>query len=230
MANSTCYQVQNGSYLQKSNIYEAGVKTNAFDKRLFASFAFFRQRRSTYNNESHAEDYFRTKGTEFEVRAAATKRLAFTGAYTWQKPEQLNVPFLLGIPGTLLGLTPQQSYGGRFIGLADIFGLKAPVRVAGQPPQVASVFGTYTDPKGYGFTLGTTFVSAVNTGYISTVRLPSYFDWRGSAFYNHKNYTVNLGVHNMFDSKYYTSQFLFWDVFIKPSELRTLSLTVSYRF
>ena len=153
-----------------------------------------------------------------------------TGAYTWQDPEQLNIPFLLGIPPSVLGLTPQQAYGGRFIGLANIFPIKLPVKVAGQPPTVVSVFGTVTPKKDFGVTLGTTWVEKVQAGYITPVVLPSYFVWRGSVFYSHKDYSVNLAVNNMGDSHYFTSQYLFWDVFIKPSELRTLSLTVAYSF
>jgi len=60
--------------------------------------------------------------------------------------------------------------------------------------------------------------------------LPSYAVWRGSVFYAFKKYTATLAVNNLGDSHYFTSQYLFWDVFVKPSELRTLSLTVSYSF
>jgi hypothetical protein len=34
-------------------------------------------------------------------------------------------------------------------------------------------------------------------------------------------------VNNLFNKEYYQSQFLFWDVFVKPSELRTMSLTLN---
>jgi iron complex outermembrane receptor protein len=167
---------------------------------------------------------------EGEVRAAVTRNFSVTGAYTWQKPEQLNIPFLLGIPPQLLGLTQQQAYGGRFIGVADIFGIKAPVKVAGQPPVVVSFFGTYSPTRDFGFTIGTTWVQKVQAGYLTPVLRPSYAVWRGSVYYSHKNYSVNLAANNFTNSNYFTSQFLFWDVFIKPSAMRTLSLTVSYRF
>jgi hypothetical protein len=73
-------------------------------------------------------------------------------------------------------------------------------------------------------------VDKVHAGYVTPVLLPSYAVWRGSVFYSHKNYTANLAVNNMGNSNSFTSQYLFWDVFIKPSEMRTLSLTVSYSF
>jgi iron complex outermembrane recepter protein len=223
-------QVLNHTWIQPSNLYEAGVKTSAFDNKLFASFDFFRQKHSSFNSQSGAIDYFRTKGVEMELRAAVTRNFSVTGAYTWQNPEQLNIPFLLGIPPQVLGLTPQQTYGGRFIGDASIFGIKAPVKVAGQPPVVVSFFGTYTPKRDFGFTVGTTWVQKVQAGYITPVVLPSYAVWRGSVFYSHGKYTINLAANNFTDSNYFTSQYLFWDVFIKPSAMRTLSLTASYRF
>jgi iron complex outermembrane receptor protein len=206
------------------------VKTSAFDNKVYASFGFFRQKHSSYNSLSGMIDYFRTKGAEAELRAAISRRVSITGAFTWQDPLQLNIPFLLGIPPSVLGLTGQQAYGGRFIGDASIFGIKAPVKVAGQPPVVVSVFGTYTPRRDIGFTIGTTWVDKVMAGYVSPVVLPSYAVWRGSIFYSHNKYSINLAANNLGDSHYFTSQFLFWDVFIKPSELRTLSLTGSYTF
>ncbi len=223
-------EIQSHTWIQPSSLYEGGAKVSALDNKLYASLAYFRQKHSSYNSNDGQIDYFRTKGVEAELRAAINRKLSVTGAYTWQDPEQLNIPFLLGIPPSVLGLTPEQAYGGRFIGTAGIFGIKAPVKVAGQPPVVASIFGTYTPLSNIGFTLGTTWVEKVNAGYITPVVLPSYYVWRGSIFYSHKNYSVNLAANNLTNSNYFTSQYLFWDVFVKPSELRTLSLTVSYSF
>jgi len=223
-------QVNSGTFIQTSNLYEAGVKTAGLHEKIFASMAVFRQKRSSFNRRSGDTDYFLTKGVETEARAFVAKRFSLTGTLTWQDPRQLNVPFLLGIPPGLLGLTPQQAYGGRFIGLAYIFGLKAPFDVGGQPHWVASPFATVNVLPHAGFTIGTTTVSAVKTGYVSSVKLPAYSVWRGSVFFDKGPYRVNLAFNNMFDTTYFQSQFLFWDVFIKPGALRTATLTVSYRF
>jgi iron complex outermembrane receptor protein len=223
-------QIQNGTYIQTSNLYEAGVKTAGLQEKIYASMAFFRQKRSSFNTLARSEDYFLTKGVEAEARAFVAKRVSLTGTLTWQDPRQLNVPFLLGIPPDLLGLTPQQAYGGRFIGLADIFGLKAPYKVGGQPHWVSSPFATINVTRDAGFTIGTTFVSSVATGYVSSVKLPAYAVWRGGAFFKKGPYRVNFAMNNMFDKTYFQSQFLFWDVFIKPGALRTATATVSYNF
>jgi iron complex outermembrane receptor protein len=223
-------QIQNRTWVQPSNMYEGGLKTSAFENKLFASVGIYKQKHNSFNPQSGTIDYFRTKGVEAELRAAISRKISVTGAYTWQKPEQLNIPFLLGIPPSVLGLTPQQAYGGRFIGDAGIFGIKAPVKVAGQPPVVVSAFATYSPRRDFGVTMGTTWVQKVQAGYVTPVMLPSYMTWRGSVFYSHDRYTVNLAANNFTNSNYFTSQYLFWDVFIKPSAMRTLSLTVSYRF
>jgi len=223
-------QILNNTYLATSTLYEGGVKTSALDNKVFGTLSIFRQKRSSYNNLTRSPDYFLTKGVEAEGRAFLFKRLSLTGAFTWQDPKQLNVPFLLGIPPTLLGLTPQQAYGGRFIGDAGIFGLKAPFPVGGQPHFVISPFATVNITKNIGFTFGTSWVSSVKTGYVSDVKLPSYFVTRGSIFYQRGKNLLNLSTNNMFDQVYFQSQYLFWDVFIKPGALRTLSLTYSYSF
>jgi iron complex outermembrane receptor protein len=224
-------EIQGRAYIQPSTLYEAGVKTVALPERIFSSFAFFRQKRSQFNNLSLAEDYFQTKGVEGEVRAFLARRLSITGTVTWQDPTQLNVPFLLGIPPSLLNLKPEQAYGGRFIGLAYIFPeIKAPYKVGGQPHWVTSPFATVNVTKNAGFTLGTTWVSTVNSGFVSSVKLPSYSVWRGGVFFQQGPYHVTLAMNNMFDKTYFQSQYLFWDVFIKPGALRTATLTVSYNF
>lgn len=223
-------QVQNGTFLATSDLYEGGVKTSGLGNKVFASLSVFRQKRASFNNETRADDYYQTKGAEFEARAFLLRRLSLTGTFTWQDPEQLNVPFLLGIPPDLLGLTPQQAYGGRFIGLASIFGLKPPFPVGGQPHVVVSPFATVNVTKNVGFTLGTSWVSSVKTGYISNVKLPSYALTRGSVFFQRGKNLLNLSINNMFDTVYFQSQFLFWDVFVKPGALRTASLTYSYSF
>jgi iron complex outermembrane receptor protein len=223
-------QVLNGTFLADSTLYEGGIKTSALANKMYASLSVFRQKRASFNNQTRQDDYYQTKGVEFEGRTFLLKRLSLTGNFTWQNPLQLNVPFLLGIPPYLLGFTPEQAYGGRFIGLASIFGLKPPFHVGGQPHVVVSPFATVNVTKSVGFTIGASLVSSVRTGYVSNVRLPSYALTRGSVFYQRGRNLVNVAINNMFDTVYFQSQFLFWDVLVKPGALRTASLTYALTF
>ena len=222
-------EIPGGTYVQPSTLYEGGVKTSVA-QTFFASLAFYRQKRSAWDSQTQALDYFKSKGAELEARAFLLKRLTLTGALTWQEPQQLNAPFLLAIPGSLLGLTPEQSYGGKFEGLAYIFPHQGAYPVAGQPHWVASPFGTLNVNRNIGFLIGTTWVASVKAGYVSNVVLPSYSLSRGSVFYRRKNYEVNFGINNMFDAKYFQSQYLFEDSLVKPGELRTVGGTVKYTF
>ena len=54
--------------------------------------------------------------------------------------------------------------------------------------------------------------------------------WRGGVFYQKGAYKVNVAMNNIFNKVYFQSQYLFWDVFIKPGALRTATLTASYSF
>ena len=86
-------QVQNGTFIQTSNLYEGGVKTS-LGQKLFASASVFRQSRASYNNLTRQDDYYRTTGAEFEARSYLMRRLSLTAALTWQRPgtAQRSVP------------------------------------------------------------------------------------------------------------------------------------------
>jgi iron complex outermembrane receptor protein len=222
-------EIPGGTYIQPSSLYEAGVKTD-IDQKMYASLSFYRQKRSAWDSQVESLDYFKSKGAELELRAFLLRRLTLTGAFTWQEPQELNAPFLLDIPPTLLGLTPEQAYGGKFEGVANIFPHTGAYAVAGQPHWVASPFGTLNVTKNVGFLLGTTWVSAVEAGYVSGVILPSYALWRGSVFYRKEKYQVNFDVNNMFDAKYFQSQYLFEDSLVKPGVLRSVGGSIRYTF
>jgi iron complex outermembrane receptor protein len=222
-------EIPNGTYIEPSSLYEAGIKSNQ-DHKFYGALSLYRQKRSQWNSQTISLDYFKSKGAELELRAFLAKRISLTGAFTWQEPQELNAPFLLAIPPTLLGLTPEQGYGGKFEGVATIFPHTGAYQVAGQPHWVASPFGTVNVTKNIGVLVGTTWVAAVRAGYVSPIILPSYSVWRGSVFYRREKYQVNFGINNMFDATYFQSQYLFEDSLVKPGEGRYVGGTVKYTF
>ncbi len=164
---------------------------------------------------------------EGELRAAVSRNISLTGAYTWQKPEQLNIPFLLGIPPSALGLTPAAGVTADASSATRAFSeSRRRSELPDSRPSWSASSAHTRRRRDFGVTLGTTWVQKVQAGYVTPVMLPSYAVWRGSVFYSHKNYSVNLAANNFTNSSYFTSQYLFWDVFIKPSAMRTLSLTI----
>jgi iron complex outermembrane recepter protein len=221
--------IQNGTWLQDSKLTEVGIKTTLLKDRLFATLAYYEQEKTAFNNLSGAFDDYESKGTELEIRYAPTKEWSFTGAATWQKTVLTNAPFFLGVPPSALGLNPAQVYGGRFVGVGGILGL-GNSNESPTPSAVYSVGATYTNPSGWGASLGTTYVSSMFSGYLQQIKLPEYFVTRAAIFYNYKNWSFRLNGNNILDERYYTPQFLFWDTFISPSQGPTYDLTATYKF
>ena len=128
-------------YIQPSTLYEVGVKTPAcpresLDLSRLPAKAFDVQQsvRASITFDKGRRD----RSARFPCETPESDRHT-----TWQDPTQLNVPFLLGIPPSLLGLTPQQAYGGRSSDLGYIFGLERHrFHVGGQPHWVTSPFAT----------------------------------------------------------------------------------------
>ena len=120
-------------------------------------------------------DYFKTKGVEGEVRAFLAKRLSLTGTLTWQDPRTVE----RSVPAWHSAIVVGSYARTRHMAAGSsawryIFGLKAPYKVGGQPHWVTSPFATVNVTKNAGFTLGTTWVSSVNAGFVSAVKLHSY--------------------------------------------------------
>ena len=221
--------IANSAWLQDSQITEVGLKGTLLEKRLFATLAHYEQEKNTFDPISGAFDFYESSGTELELRYAPTKSLSFTGAGTWQKTMVRNTPFFLGVPPETLGLDPALVYGGRFVGVGPILGAPAPIE-APTPREVFSLNATYTDPKGWGGSLGATYVSSFYTGFAQEVVLPSYLVTRAALFYATEKWSYRLNANNLFDEKYYNPQFLFWDTFVSPSVGPTAELTATYRW
>jgi hypothetical protein len=130
----------------------------------------------------------------------------------------------------MLGLTPEEGYAGRFVGLADIFNVELPVRVAGQPPHVGSIFGTFLFRKDAG-------VHARHDRgrrgqrrlcqQRSSARLRRVARLRVRA---KEQLGPEPGCEQPVQQGVLPIPVPLQDVFVKPSELRTLSLTMNYGF
>lgn len=217
------------TWLQDSELSEAGLKGTLFKGKLFTSLAYYRQEKTAFNPTAGTFDSYKSKGFEVEARYAPTRSLSFTAAATWQRTDLQNPPFFLGVPPGALGLNPAQTYGGRFVAVGGLIGVKSPIQ-APTPQRVFSLNGTYTSKQGWGLSLGGTYVSSFYSGYLQQVKLPEYFVTRGALFYNRGPWSLRLNANNILDERYYTPQFLFWDVFVSPSIGPTADLTVTYKW
>ncbi len=221
--------LEGGTWLQDSKITEAGVKGTLLEKRLYATLAYYEQEKTAFNTQAGSFDKYKSKGLELEARYAPTKALSFTAAATIQKTTLLNSPFFLGVTPSYLGLDPAKSYGGRFVAVGALIGVPSNLETP-TPHEVLSMGGTYTAPTGWGLSLGGSYVSSMNAGYLQQIRLPSYFVTRAAIFYNKGPWSFRVNGTNILNEKYYTPQFLFWDTFISPSQGPTVELSVAYKW
>jgi iron complex outermembrane recepter protein len=226
--------LDNDAIVQDSTLYEAGIKTTAFGGKLFATLAVYQQEKTGYDTNANlgGTNTYTSKGLEIEARYAPTKRWSFTGTATVQTTEAEKAPFILGIPPEALGLDPALNYGGRYFGPGGSnpgLGLTGK-RTVPIPEQAYSLGVTYTDPQGWGFSIGETYVSSMYSGYLELVRLPAYFVTNAALFYNYKSWSVRLNGKNILNEQYFTPQALFEDTFISPSQGPTYDLTIAYKF
>ncbi len=221
--------VENGTWLQDSELLEFGVKGFLFDRSLYWSTTYYEQEKTAFNNQAFSFDYYESEGVEVEARWAVTETISLTGAATMQETRQLNSPFFLGVPPSVLGLDPASVYGGRFVAVGALIGINGPFE-SPIPESLYTLNGVYTSPAGWGFSLGATAVDSMYAGYTKSVVLPSYVDTRAAIFYETGNISARLNVTNLFDEKYYTPQFLFWDVFVSPSIGPRADFTLTYNW
>lgn len=217
------------TWIQPSDMTEVGIKGYLNYGRIYFNLLGYRQKKTAFNSQAGTFDSYKSKGIEFEMRAAVTPRLSLTGSATVQKSELLNAPFFLGVPPAVLGLDPALTYGGRFVAVGSLIGINGPL-TAPTPEQVYSLDATYTHPRGWGASMGATHVSSMFAGYTQAIKLPAYTVMRAAAFYRFKGYEARVNVNNVTNSKYYTPQFLFWDTFISPSIGRTVEVTLTAKF
>ena len=221
--------VETGTWIQDSELREIGVKGWLFDRSLYLSSTWYEQEKTAYNNVAFSFDTYESKGVELEARWAATQNLSFTAAATKQETKQLNSPFFLGVPPSVLGLDPALTYGGRFVAVGGLIGINGPFD-APIPEKLYTVNAVYTSDYGWGASIGATSVDSMYAGYSRSVTLPAYTVWRAAMFYEDSGFSIRLNANNIFDEKYYTPQFLFWDVFVSPSVGPTAELSLTYKW
>lgn len=230
--------VDSGEYLQESTLSEIGVKFDGFDGMIYSALSYFDQEKSFRDGQTGALIEVAGKGVEFEIRALVTDNLSILGTATHSETTEISDGALAVINGAEFalenGLNPEDVYGGRIAGTRAAFlGSGVELDRGGLPDNILSLYGTWNQPLGDAEltgSLGFTWVDETYTDAFETILLPSYMVWTASTSYVNDRFTALLQVNNLLDEEYYTSADLFDSVVVKPSEGRTLSLTLSYAF
>ncbi|MEE2736293.1 MAG: TonB-dependent receptor [Pseudomonadota bacterium] len=227
--------VPTDEYLAASDLTEIGFKFSGFDDRIYAAFSYFDQEKTERSGQLSTVTQTYSEGYEFELRGIITDELSIIATATQAEVDEVGNIFTV-INGADFaaqnGLLPAQVYGGRISADRDtLTGPGAKLERGGLPDRILSIYGTWNSEL-YGgevnASIGFTAVEETYMDAMQSVLLPSYVVWTGSVGYINDRFSALMQVNNLGDEEYYTSADLFESVVVKPSEGRTVSLTVRY--
>lgn len=230
--------LQAGTWISASKLYEAGLKGSWLDDRLYAAVSVYKQKRTDYSSQSiTVNQAVETKGLEAEMRWAVDDHLLVTGGYTRTKVYNLTAIedgtlfSFFGIEDLVNVANPALYLGGQPIGLIPI-NSKSDARRAGIPTNLYSLTGTYAFDNGLAFSGSMVAVDSVYSGQSKAVKLPAYVKFDAGVTYETGPWLFRGVVKNLTDKKYFRANFteLFGSTIVLPELPRSFQATVSYKF
>ena len=226
------------NFIAASKLYEAGIKGEFLDKRLYAAVSVYKQSRTDFNNQNSVTNQsVKTKGVEAEVRWSVDRHLLVSAAYTLT-----NIYELTGLKGgttfSFFGIgdlvnvnNPALYQGGQLEGLLLIPD-KSASRRAGIPKNLYSATATYAFDNGIALSGDVSRVDAVYSGQSQAVRLPSYWLLNLGASYTTGPWLFRAVVKNVLDERYFRANFteLFGSTIALPERPRNFQATIEYKF
>jgi iron complex outermembrane receptor protein len=230
--------VAGGTWFSNTEMMEAGIKGQFFDKKLFAALAVYEQERTDYNAQSiTVNQSVKTEGVEAEFRWAVTDKLLISGAYT--KTKVINLTALedgslfgfLGIEDLVNVTNPALYLGGQPIGLV-LVNDEDDARRAGIPENIYSMTATYAFDNGLSFSGSVVKTDDVFSGQSQAVTLPGYTLVDVSGSYTTDDWIFRLTVKNATDEEYFRANFteLFGSTIVLPEKPRSVEASLIYKF
>ena len=198
---------------EQANQYEFGIKTNIYKNRVSLTASYYNIYVSNklmndpenFNNTIQGGEV-ESKGVEISAIANPIKGLNIVAGYSKNFSE-----VVVDNPDNgYLGLRPEEA----------------------GPSELVNFWVSYTLPtskfKGLGLGFGGNTASehiALNRNVTGSFTLPAYQIFNASLSYNKANYSVILKANNLLNQNYYSG----WSGVI-PQQLRTISVSLNYRF
>ncbi|MFC0204067.1 TonB-dependent siderophore receptor [Novosphingobium soli] len=232
------FNLDGGTWITASKLYEAGLKGSWLDDRLYAAVSVYKQKRTDYSSQSMTVNQaVETKGLEAEFRWAVDDHLLLTGGYTRTKVWNLTALeagetfSFFGIEDLVNVANPALYLGGQPIGNIPIL-TKGDARRAGIPTNLYSLTATYAFDNGLALAGSMVAVDSVYSGVSQAVKLPAYTKFDVSASYETGPWVFRAVVKNLTDKKYFRANFteLFGSTIVLPELPRSFQGTVSYKF
>ena len=230
--------IGDGSFVQDSEIFEAGFKYSGFDGALYTAVAYYDQEKTFRDSQTQALVAVYGDGIEAELRWVISDAFSLSATFTSSDTTEISDGALAVINqaqfAAMNGLEVTDIYGTRVAGArATFLGSQVEADRGGLPDTVASAYGSYSTFLGSAkliASLGFTYADNTYMDITQAVMLPSYSVWTASLSYLADKYEVMATINNVFDEEYYTSADLFDAVVVKPSEGTTASVIFSYKF
>jgi iron complex outermembrane receptor protein len=196
----------------------------------------YRQERTDFSAQSITTNQAtETKGTEVEVRWAATDALVLTAGYSKIEVTNLTTEaeggrFSFIGADDLPNVAPGAFYGSALGGVVFL-GDRDATR-AGIPENIYSATATYDFFNGLTVNGSVVRADAVDSGFSRSVRLPSYTLINIGASYEVGNWNFSGMINNVTDEEYFRANFpnLFGSTVVLPELPRNFSLRAAYRF
>jgi len=206
--------VADGSFLQDSELFEAGIKFEGLEGRLYAALTYYDQEKSEQSGQTQALTQVFAEGYELEVRAVVSDSLSIVGTATNSETTEIGdriftvingADFVSQNPDAYGDAGPEAVYGGRISGdRATFVGSGAELERGGLPDNIVSLFGSYLfefSESDLTATLGFTWVDETSIDVFDSVILPSYMVFNGSLRYETDRTVTLLQINNLTNEK-----------------------------
>jgi iron complex outermembrane receptor protein len=234
--------ILNGTFLSASTLYEAGIKGDFLDKRLYVALSGYKQQRTDVVSDSPlTNQVIKTKGFEAEMRWSVDRHLLVTANYTY-----IDVVNIAALDAGLSGLGYFNYYGigdlvnvsnpALYLGGSQTGNVypttKAQARRPGIPHNVVSATATYAFDNGIAINGDVSHVDSVFSGYNQKVKLPSYWLLNVGASFATGPWLFRVVVKNANNARYFRAggQDLFGANIALPQTPRSFQGTVQFKF
>lgn len=222
--NALSNAVIEAGHIGESELIEAGVKASALSDKLFMTLAAYRQRRVLDAEEPQAAitayaTATRTRGVELEVKWVPVRN-SLLSLYALRQETEFtpNAGGALLVDARTLGFEDVKDAAGNVIYPAEAFmyGGRTRILLPADMPMFATKQGNprtqiglstqYQLRNGLGITLNGNYFSAVCSGRLCAVELPSASAIDVGLFWDLRDWRFKLDVLNAFDERYYRAR------------------------
>jgi outer membrane receptor protein involved in Fe transport len=221
----------------KSDLYEAGMKFNFLNNKLFASADAYDQKRTSTDQFGNINNIV-VRGIEVQGTYQPDKHLNVTGNFSWAEANYRNYAPIQSTEYEgdtyVAGFPVQPGVTGTGVGSPN-FDATLPAgryRLNGFPNFLINGYITYTLDCGLGAGIGPQIESSQEENFNATIKIPAQYQLNATIYYRRPRYEVQVNVNNLTDQRNWTvtDGLLEGNDLLLLNEPINVSATVRYKF